>query len=51
MNRADLFVYLALVVAWAAVAAWAFRIARKANRLEAIVNSAESSKTPTGGAS
>jgi hypothetical protein len=37
MNRADLFVYVALVAAWAAIAAWALRISRKADRLEALV--------------
>jgi hypothetical protein len=41
MNRADLFVYLALVVAWIAIAAWALRISRKADRLEALLRTAE----------
>jgi len=34
MNRADLFVYVALVAAWVVIAAWAYRIGRKANRLQ-----------------
>jgi hypothetical protein len=41
MSRADLFVYLALVVAWAAIAFWAVRISRKADRLEALMQAAE----------
>ena len=35
MNRPDLFVYIALSAAWVLIALWAYRIGRKANRLEA----------------
>jgi hypothetical protein len=49
MNRADLFVYLALAVAWTAVAVWAFRIGRKANRLEAWMDSAGAERRSRGG--
>jgi hypothetical protein len=34
MTRPDLFVFIALSVGWVAIAAWAFRIARKVSRLE-----------------
>jgi len=34
MTRPELFVFIALAVGWAAIAAWAFRIARKVARLD-----------------
>jgi hypothetical protein len=40
MNRSDLFVYLALVAAWLVIAAWVYRIGRKANRLQATMDAA-----------
>lgn len=33
MSHADLFVYVASAAAWLVVAAWVYRIGRKANRL------------------
>jgi len=33
MTRDELFVFLAMAVGWLTMAAWAFRIARKINRL------------------
>jgi len=48
MNRPDLFVYIALVVAWAAVAAWSYRIGRQANRLEALMQSVEPGERSSG---
>ncbi len=33
MSRDELFVFLAMGVGWLTLAAWAFRIARKINRL------------------
>ena len=43
MNRADLFVYIALVVAWLVIAGWAYRIGRRANRLQEAVDEASES--------
>lgn len=37
MNRPDLFVYVALACAWLLVGAWAFRISRKVDRLQASI--------------
>ena len=33
MTKPDLFVYLAFTVSWLLIAAWAFHIGRKVNRL------------------
>ncbi len=41
MNRADAFVYVALIAAWIVIAAWAYRIGRKANRLQAAMDAAD----------
>lgn len=40
MNRPDVFVYIGLVMAWIVVAAWTYRIARKADRLRLSVDQA-----------
>jgi hypothetical protein len=48
MNRADLFVYVALVVAWAMIAAWAYRISRKTNRVEAVLDALAAQSPPRG---
>lgn len=40
MNRADLFAYVALVAAWVVIAAWVYRIGKKANRLQASIDAA-----------
>lgn len=40
MSRADLFVYIALAAAWILVAAWAFRIGGRVNRLQRDIEAA-----------
>jgi hypothetical protein len=48
MSRNDLFVYVALFVAWALIAAWAYRISRKTNRVEAGLEALAKQSSPRG---
>lgn len=40
MTRPDLFVYLTLAAAWIVIAAWIYRIGKKANQLRATMEEA-----------